>query len=167
MELEKNVIELEGASSPDIHLMDEESVLLDVSQGFRDLGLVGLILRHKGRLIVTTKRIIYFKKKTKDFEIEQLNISHSGYISLGFNFNFKQMLIGALLGALSIFLFVSGNGETIIPGIVALIIGLFIILTARLQCVSFFGSGNKIIFASKAISIEKLAKAITIVSANS
>ena len=63
--MENDIIQLEGANTPDIILNKDEVVLMDVSQGFRDLGLAGLLLKHKGRLITTNQRAIYFKKKNQ------------------------------------------------------------------------------------------------------
>ena len=52
------VIQLEGASTPDVVLNRNEEHLLDLRQGFRDLGIVGKILSHKGRMIATNQSII-------------------------------------------------------------------------------------------------------------
>jgi len=160
---EDNLIKLEGSDTPDIMLNDGETILMDVSQGFRDLGLSGLIFRHKGRLITTNQRAIYFKKKTKDYEIEQLNMHHAGYVKMGYNLEFKQFMFGFLLVLSSIGVF----AQSIILGLLLLIVGLFIIYTSRIQGLVLSGSGAKITFASKSIPASELTKIITIVSANS
>lgn len=160
---DSNVIKLEGSDTPDILLNDEETVLMDVSQGVRDLGLVGLIFKHKGRLVTTNQRAIYFKKKTKDYEIQQLNMHHAGYVKMGYNIDAKQFVFGLmlLLGSFGIF------PETIILGLIMLVAGLLVMYTARVQGLILSGSGEKITFASKSIPASELAKIITIVSANS
>ena len=158
------IIQLEGASTPDVLLNDKEEVLMDISQGFRDLGLAGLILRHKGRLIVTNQRAIYFKKKTKDFEIEQMNIRHAGYVSMGYNLNAKQFVAGLAMAIGSVPLFGQNQGML---AIILLVLGLIIIFTARVQGLSLSGSGEKIVFSTKSVPAKELSKIITIVSANS
>lgn len=160
---DSNVIELEGSDTPDILLNDGEKVLMDVSQGFRDLGLAGMFLRHKGRLITTNQRAIYFKKKTKDFSIEQMNIRHAGYIKVGYNIDIKQFFIGALLVIVALGVF----SATIVLGLVLLALGAAIMFTARVQGLMLSGSGEKIIFASKSIPSGELSKIIAIVAANS
>ena len=160
---ENNVVKLEGSDTPDILLNDGETVLMDVSQGFRDLGLPGLIFRHKGRLITTNQRAIYFKKKTKDYEIEQLNMHHAGYVKMGYSIEFKQFAFGLMLLLSSLWIF----AQSIMFGLVLLVLGLAVMLTARVQGLVLSGSGEKIIFASKSIPASEFAKIITIVSANS
>jgi hypothetical protein len=158
------VIQLEGSDTPDILLNDKEEVLMDLSQGFRDLGLAGLILRHKGRLIATNQRAIYFKKKTKDYEIEQMNMRHAGYVSMGYNLQSRQFVVGlaVIIGSISLF----AQNEAIIA-IILLILGLVMIFTARIQGLTLSGSGKNIVFSTKSVPAKELSKIITIVSANS
>lgn len=162
--LDEKTIQLEGSGTPNILLKNGEAVLMDISQGFRDLGLVGLILRHKGRLIVTNQRIIYFKKKTKDYEIEQMNMKHAGYVSMGYNLRFVQLIIGLILAFTAVTLFAQGQGAS---GVISLIFGLVLLFTARIQGLSVSGSGGKIIFFTQSTPARELSKIITIVSANS
>lgn len=158
-----NSITLEGNKTPNIILNDGEEVLLDVSQGIRDLGLAGWIFRHKGRLIATNQRAIYFKKKTKDYEIQQMNMRHAGYIKTGYNLQFKQFLSGIVFLLMGI-----GAMQQIVGlGVALLIIGAVVAYTARIQGLVLSGSGDNIVFASKSIAPEELSKIITIVAANS
>jgi hypothetical protein len=159
-----NIIKLEGTSTPDILLSENEEVLMDISQGFRDLGLMGMILRHKGRLIVTNKRAVYLKKKTKDFEISQLNMMHSGYVGLGHDFKIRQFIVGISLLLTAISTFVT-YGESL--GTVILLFSLFVLLTSRVQGLVLSGSGEKIHFVSKSVSKEEMSKILTATIANS
>ncbi|MBT5231305.1 MAG: hypothetical protein HOM11_13640 [Methylococcales bacterium] len=161
--MENDIIQLEGANTPDIILNKDEVVLMDVSQGFRDLGLAGLLLKHKGRLITTNQRAIYFKKKTKDFEIEQMNMHHVGYVRMGYNLNMRQFVSGLTFLAAGIASF----AQVFLLGLVLVIIGVAIMYTSRIQGLILSGSGEKIAFATKTIPAEELSKIITIVSANS
>jgi len=156
-------ITLEGNKTPNILLNDNEEVLLDVSQGIRDLGLSGLLFRHKGRLIATNQRAIYFKKKTKDYEIQQMNMKHAGYMKMGYNIEFKQFLSGIAF----LFFGIAAFQESIAFGAVLLLIGAVIAYTSRVQGLVLSGSGDNIVFASKSIAAEELSKIITIVSSNS
>ncbi len=174
-----NVITLEGPATPNLPLNPGESILLDISQGFRDLGLAGLILRHKGRLIVTTHRAIAFKKKTKDFDILQLNMRHAGFISLSHRLNFLPFLGGIGLILLAIFgLYMTGEmalsgysygSEAPLPivSLVMLIAGLIVIFFSKVQALVLSGSGEKIFFRTKSVSADVLARVLTAVSANS
>ena len=158
------VIQLEGASTPDVVLNRNEEHLLDLRQGFRDLGIVGKILSHKGRMIATNQRIIYFKKKTKDFEIQQMNIGHAGFVSLGYKLN----AIAALLGTF----FVLAGGSVILQGeflmgLLTFLLGVLVFLFSRQRSLVVSGSGEKIIFASKSINSSELAKVALLISANS
>jgi len=158
------VIQLEGASTPDVVLNRDEEQLLDLRQGVRDLGIMGMILSHKGRLIATNQRIIYFKKKTKDFEIQQMNISHAGFVSLGY----KLGAIAALCGTL----IVLAGGAVILQGqflmgLLLFLLGVVTLLLSRKRSLVVSGSGEKIIFASKSINSSELAKVVLVISANS
>ena len=161
--MSERVITLEGSDTPDIPLHEGEEVLMDISQGFRDLGLMGMIFKHKGRLIATNQKIIYFKKKTKDYEIEQMKMEHAGYVKMGYSVSVVQMIIGVvmLVGSLS---FLANGGW--FEGLVSLIVSLAIIYTARVQGLKISGSGESIIFSSKSIPSRELSKILTVISAN-
>jgi len=159
-----NIVQLEGSNTPDLFLNEGEEVLMDLSQGFRDLGLSGFLFRHKGRLIVTNQRAIYFKKKTKDYRIEQLNIRHAGYVSMGYNLKLRQLVLGLVMAIGSVPLF--GQNQ-LTPAIILLILGLIVIFTARIQGLTLSGSDETIVFSTKSVSAKELSKIITIVSANS
>lgn len=163
-------IKLEGTNTPDILLNSNEVVLMDVSQGIRDLGLAGIFLRHKGRLIVTNQRAIFFKKKTKDHEIEQLNINHIGYLKFGHDLNFRQLITGTILIILSTFTLIASlslGGIAILLSLILMMTGLAISFTSRIQGITLSGSGDKIFFASKSVPSTEITKVITIVAANS
>ncbi|MDA7522655.1 hypothetical protein N8577_04170 [Akkermansiaceae bacterium] len=160
-----NVIELEGASTPDIVLNNDEQFLLNFSQGVRDLGIIGKVLSHTGRLITTNQRIIYFKKKTKDFEIQQMNIGHAGYVSLGYQLRFVSLLIAAFIFLVGL-VAIAYAGE-IFLGLLLIVIGGIILLFARTRSLVISGSGEKIVFDSKSITSSELAQVILAISANS
>ena len=156
------VITLEGSDTPDIPLHEGEEVLMDVSQGFRDLGIKGMIFKHKGRLIATNQKIVYFKKLTKDYEIEQMKMEHAGYVKMGYNVAAIQMIIGVLMlvGSLGLM------GESVFMGLIGLVISVIVIYTARVQGLKISGSGESIDFSSKSIPASELSKILTIISAN-
>ena len=164
MESDTNIIQLEGASTPDVVLNEGEEHLLDLRQGVRDLGIVGMILSHKGRLIATNKRIIYFKKKTKDFEIQQMSIRHSGFVSLGYKLNGIAVLLGTLVVLLGGSVILQGE---FLMGLLFFLFGALALLFSRQRSLVVAGSGGQIIFASKSINSSELAKVALVVSANS
>ncbi|MDG1071679.1 MAG: hypothetical protein P8P32_08715 [Akkermansiaceae bacterium] len=164
METGTNIIQLEGASTPDVVLNKGEEHLLDLRQGVRDLGIMGMILSHKGRLIATNKRIIYFKKKTKDFEIQQMNIRHSGFVSLGYKLNGIAALVGTLAVLLGGAVILQGE---VLMGLLFFLLGVLVLLFSRQRSLVVSGSGGQIIFASKSVNSSELAKVALVVSANS
>jgi hypothetical protein len=161
--IKQQKIILEGNHTPDLPLNKDEEVLMDVSQGLRDLGLIGKLFGHKGRLIVTNQRSIYFKKKTKDYDIEQMNMHHTGYVKMGYNLNFTLFIMGLSILLMSLGLYQS----TVMGGLIVTLIGILVIYFSRRQGLVLSGSGSKIVFVSTSIPAAELSKIITICSANS
>ena len=164
IQTDTKVIQLEGASTPDVVLNRDEEQLLDLRQGVRDLGIMGMILSHKGRLIATNQRIIYFKKKTKDFEIQQMNIRHAGFVSLGYKLGAIKALCGALIVLVGGRVILEGE---FLMGLLLFLLGVITLLLSRQRSLVVSGSGEKIIFASKSINSSELAKVALVISANS
>lgn len=165
MASQQSQIRLEGKGTPDILLNPDEVVLLDLSQGIRDLGLMGSFFRHKGRLIATNQRAVYFRKKTRDFEIKQLNMRHAGFVSVGYNIQARQLVAGLVFIAGSVPLFASG--DLAILGAILALVGLVVVLTARIQGLLLSGSGEKIVFSTKSVPAREISKILTVVSSNS
>lgn len=159
---EGRLLVLEGDSTPDLIMRPDEKVLMDLSQGWRDLGLWAKIVGHKGRLIVTNRRVIYFKKKTKDYEIQQLGLSNTGFVTMGYSLQFVRFLIG-------LFLILGGIGSMIaaelVVGAIGMVIGGLIVFTSRIQGLRLAGSGGQIVFATKSIPHKELSRILTVVSA--
>ena len=156
------IIELPGKGTPNIQLQENEELLMDVSQGVRDLGLVPKILGHKGRLIVTNKRAVLLEKKTKDYTVSQLKLSLTSLVRTSHEYMAKQMITGVLLLIAGIFIGVQAHSLVVI--IVAGLIGLALILTAKRQGLSLSSAAGSIFFASISTPKEELTKILTIVS---
>jgi hypothetical protein len=163
-----NIISLEGVSTPDLPLNSDEVILLDIPQGFWDLGLAGLILRHKGRLIVTNQRSICFRRKTKDFSIEQINMRHTGAISMVRQRNYTQLGLGAFFLLLPIILFANGVPSMgPLATLVSMLAGILLIFLSSMKSLVLSGSGEKIVFNIRQVPSNVLSKVLTAVNANS
>tara|TARA_B100000902_G_C27250869_1_gene885193 strand:- start:541 stop:1104 length:564 start_codon:yes stop_codon:yes gene_type:complete len=162
-----NVIALEGEATPDLPLNHGEQVLLDMHQGVRDLGLSGILLRHKGRLILTNQRTIFYQRKTRDFSIEQINMRHTGAISMIRQKNYTQLGLGLFSIFLPFFMMSSEIGINPIITLVFVLAGILLIVLSKVQTLVFSGSGEKILFKSKSITSDMLSKALTAVNSNS
>ena len=163
-----NFIALEGEATPDLPLNHGEQVLLDMHQGVRDLGLAGMLIRDKGRLILTNQRTIFYQRKTRDFSIEQINMRHTGAISMIRQKNYTQLG----LGVFSIFLPFSLMASEQLPSnplitLVFVLAGILLIVLSKVQTLVFSGSGEKILFKSKSVTSDMLSKALTAVNSNS
>ncbi|ASJ72239.1 hypothetical protein [Granulosicoccus antarcticus] len=158
--IKPDVIALEGKGSPDLPLAKGEFVLLDVSQGWRDLGLLAKLARHKGRLIVTNRRALVFTKKTRDYEIQQMRLTHAGYLKMG-----HRLMMLKLLGAITVIV----AGIALMPtqavaGLVVVAFGVIGLFTARRQGISIFGSGGNLVFDTKSVSHMELSKVLTVLN---
>ncbi len=158
-----SLIKLEGNSTPNLLLSSDEQVLLDLSQGWRDLGILAKIFGHKGRFIATNKRAIYFKKKTKDYDIRQMRMSHAGSVHMGHSLQFMQFLFGLILIGGGIVSMVAPQGD-LIGGLIMFLIGGFMMWTARVQGLTLSGSGDKIVFATKSVPQQELSKILTVIN---
>ena len=163
-----NIIALEGEATPDLPLDYGEEVLLDIHQGVRDLGLSGMLLRHKGRLILTNQRTIFYQRKTRDFSIEQINMRHTGAISMIRQKNYTQLGLGLFLIFLP-FLMTLEPQISMSPLITLffVIAGILLMVLSKVQTLVFSGSGEKILFKSKSVTSDMLSKALTAVNSNS
>jgi len=159
-----NSIKLEGKSSPDLPLAKGEVILLDVAQGWRDLGLAGSIFRHKGRLIVTNRRAVVFRKKTKDYDIEQLRLTHAGYVGMGFRLEMIKFMTAMVL---IVFGVAAMAGGEMAGGGIFVLAGAIGIFTARRQGLRILGSGGKLLFDTKSVPHTELAKVLTVINAGS
>jgi len=162
-----NFITLEGEATPDLPLNHGEQVLLDMHQGVRDLGLAGMLLRHKGRLILTNQRTIFYQRKTRDFSIEQINMRHTGAISMIRQKNYTQLGLGVFSIFLPIYLMSSGLPINTLITLVFVLTGILLIVLSKVQTLVFSGSGEKILFKSKSVTSDMLSKALTAVNSNS
>ena len=163
-----NIIALEGEATPDLPLDYGEEVLLDIHQGVRDLGLSGMLLQHKGRLILTNQRTIFYQRKTRDFSIEQINMRHTGAISMIRQKNYTQLGLGLFLIFLP-FLMTLEPQISMSPLITLffVIAGILLVVLSKVQTLVFSGSGEKILFKSKSVTSDMLSKALTAVNSNS
>lgn len=158
--IKPDVIALEGKGSPDLPLAKGEFVLLDVSQGWRDLGLFAKLARHKGRLIVTNRRAIVFMKKTRDYEIQQMRLTHAGFLKMG-----HRLMMLKLLSAISVIIGGIALVPTVpVPGLIVVAFGVLGLFTARRQGISIFGSGGNLLFDTKSVSHMELSKVLTVLN---
>jgi len=155
------VIALEGKSSPDLPLAKGELILLDVSQGWRDLGLVAKICSHKGRLIITNRRAVIFRKKTKDYDIEQLRLTHAGYVSMGHRLHMIKFTSGLFMAVMGVSIMISGQVSAGAVPVLAGVVGMF---TARRQGLRILGSGGAMVFDTKSVKHAELAKVLTVIN---
>jgi len=154
------VIALEGKGSPDLPLAKGEFVLLDVSQGWRDLGLFAKLARHKGRLIVTNRRALVFVKKTRDYDVEQMRISHAGYIKMGHRLGMKQLITALTL----LFSGIAIAPQSMAVGVGISVFALLMLFMSRTQSISILGSGGKLHFDTRSVSHMELAKVLTVLN---
>lgn len=169
--MENQVIELPGKGTPNIIMGESEELLMDISQGVRDLGLIPKILGHKGRLIVTNKRAILLEKKTKDYNVSQIKLALTSLVTTAHEFMAKQFIGGlvSIIGGIVLSVIMSNNrmgGASWIPGIIGVIIGLVMIFTCKRQGLSLNSAGGSIFFASMSVPKEQLSKILTIVALN-
>lgn len=126
-----------------------------------------MILRHKGRLIVTNQRSICFRRKTKDFSIEQINMRHTGAISMVRQRNYTQAGLGILFLYLPIQLFASELPMNPLLTLLMILGGILLIFLSSMKSLVLSGSGEKIVFNIRQVPSNVLSKVLTAVNANS
>lgn len=169
--MDEKVIELPGKGTPNLILGENEEVLMDVSQGVRDLGLMGKMMGHKGRLVVTNKRATLIEKKTKDYTVSQIKLALTSLVTTAHELMAVQLIVGIIfvVGGVLLTIVMANErmgGASAIPVVIGAIIGLFLIFTAKRQGLTLNSSGGSIFFASKSVPKEKLSQILTIVAAN-
>lgn len=95
----------EGDLVPSPSLIGDERLLGSVEAKFWDLGLIGFLLRHKERVVITTHRIFQFSRKLTSAELKCLEFAKVEFVGIGGRFNWKQFLFGLVvtIGSLSAF----------------------------------------------------------------
>lgn len=96
-------ISFEGGLVPSPALIGDERLLGSIEAKFWDLGLIGFLLRHKERIVITTHRIFQFSRTLTSAELKCLEFAKVEFIGIGGRFNWKQFLFGLVvtLGSLS------------------------------------------------------------------
>ncbi|NUM78060.1 hypothetical protein HUU40_27170 [candidate division KSB1 bacterium] len=97
-------IPFEGGLVPSPAVIGDERLLGSVEAKFWDLGLIGFLLRHKERVVITTHRIFQFSRKLTSTELKCLELAKVEFIGIGGRFNWKQFLFGLAIvtGSMSI-----------------------------------------------------------------
>jgi len=91
------VIQFEGVMTPRIALLDREQVLVKFEASFWDLGLIGWLFRYKNRLLVTSHRVMLFRKRLIANELSIIWLAQITFTRVGQSLNWKKLVIGGFL----------------------------------------------------------------------
>jgi hypothetical protein len=134
----------EGRLVPSPALLEDERMLGTIEAKFWDIGLIGFLLRHKERLVITTHRIFQFSRQLTSGSLHCLELAKVESIYIGGRFKWLQFLIGLvcviapMLAFESYFLFLSLFGA-----LNGLAIGLPLMFFARQKELRVRGSDAK------------------------
>jgi len=95
-------IAFEGIHTPTIDLLDGEEVLAIFEAELWDLGLLGWLLGHKRRMVLTTSRVLHFRKRLIDNVLDIAWLRRVRFVTVGQEVKVTQFLIG--LGLVVFFL---------------------------------------------------------------
>jgi hypothetical protein len=84
----------EGRLVPSPALLEDERVLGTIEAKFWDIGLIGFLLRHKERLVITTHRLFQFSRQLTSGSLHCLELAKVESIYIGGRFKWLQFLIG-------------------------------------------------------------------------
>ncbi len=163
-------ISFEGGLVPSPALLGDERLLGSVEAKFWDLGLIGFLLRHKERVVITTHRIFQFSRKLASAELKCLEFTKVEFVGIGGRFNWKRFLFGlaVTLGSLSAFYLLLPRGYNddlyLYPLLVAAVGVIIMILcrgkVLRVSC----GGQNSINLPLRCIKVEESKTFIDLVS---
>lgn len=125
---EKPQVTFEGGLVPSPKLLEGEEVLGSFEAGFWDIGLIGVLLRHKERLVVTTNRLFQFSRRLTSANLKSLELSKVESIYVGSKFKIVQSFIGIIFLLAAIFV---PRGLPWWGRLMAILIGAIILFTAR------------------------------------
>jgi hypothetical protein len=84
----------EGRLVPSPALLEDERMLGTIEAKFWDIGLIGFLLRHKERLVITSHRIFQFSRQLTSGSLHCLELAKVESIYIGGRFKWLQFLIG-------------------------------------------------------------------------
>jgi len=87
-------ITFEGGLVPSPALFEDERLLGTIEAKFWDIGLIGFLLRHKERLVITTHRIFQFSRQLTSGSLHCLELAKAESVYIGGRFKWLQFLIG-------------------------------------------------------------------------
>lgn len=131
-------VTFEGGLLPSPVLFEGERILGTINAGFWDIGLLGFLLRHQERLVVTTHRIFQFSRKLASGSLRSLELSKVEAVDVGSKFYPMQFLLGLIIFWAGIF-----YGYPLLLKLVAAVIGGLIMHAARKKVFHVAASGSR------------------------
>lgn len=137
-------ISFEGGLVPSPALIGDERLLATIEAKFWDIGLIGFLLRHQERLVITTHRIFQFSRQLTSANLHCLDLAKAESVYVGGRFKWLQFLIGLVCVIAPILAFESYVLILSLVGVLnGLAIGLPLMFFARQKELRVAGSDAK------------------------
>ncbi len=134
----------EGRLVPSPALLEDERMLGTIEAKCWDIGLIGFLLRHKERLVITTHRLFQFSRQLTSGSLHCLELAKVESIYIGGRFKWLQFLIGLVCVIAPLLAFESYFLVLSIVGVLnGLAIGLPLMFFARQKELRVRGSDAK------------------------
>src|SRR5574341_644096 len=139
--------EQEPAFSP--QLFAEERVIGVIEASLRDLGLLGLLLWRKERLVVTTHRLWQYSSNFMSARLRCLELAKVESIQVGSKFNIAQLMAGVLLllGAIPLLSRAISQPQSkslwIVGSLLCALAGLLALMTSEKKILQASGGGSQ------------------------
>jgi len=142
-------VTFEGHLVPSPALFDGERVLGTIEAGLWDIGLIGFLLRHKERLVVTNYRIFQFSRKLTSGSLRCVELSKVRVIDIGSKFYVVQTLTGIAILCSAVY-----AADGFLMKLLGLAVGGLILFLARTK-VFRVSAGDAVILPLKRLKIEE------------
>lgn len=162
-------ITFEGGLAPSPALFEGERLLGTIEAGLWDIGLLGFLLKHKERLVVTNYRIFQFSRKLTSASLKSLELGKVESIFAGSKFSVLQFAVGLLFLLFAVILLggaIFADSDFFIGSLASAVVGTLAVLTAgrKVLQVSAGGDKNSVTLPLRRIKMEESKSFVDLVS---